>query len=195
MQGLIHRISLTFIACVVFVIVGSADTQAVLIDLSGGAGIVSDITIGGVTFSGNSTTVAVLSVHQNTNGLGARANVSGSSNQIDEISNGAETLLGSTVQSAFNSTTLSQIENNDGAIISIDGTEVFNGDIPDSGVINLGGVVGTTIAYTISDGNDDYKVLNINIDPVTSAAIPEPGSFALLGLGLIALCGFKRKNK
>ena len=194
MQGLIHKLSLTFITCVVFVIAGSADTQAVLIDLAGSAGTVSDITIDGVTFTGSSTTVAVLSVHQNANGLGVRANVSGSSNQIDEISNGAETLLGTAVQSVFNSTTLSQVENNDSAIISIDGAEVFNGDIPDSGIIDLGGVVGTTIAYTIADSNDDYKVLNIDIDPLTGSAVPEPGSFALLGLGLIALCGFKRKK-
>ena len=194
MKKIIHNLRLMVTACSIFLLAGMSEGEAVLIELAGGGGIVSNITIGGVTFTGSSITVGAVSVHQNANGLGVRAGVSGSANQIDEISNGTETLLGTVAQSVFNSTTLSQVENNDGAIIRIDGVEVFNGDIPDSGLINLGGVSGTTIEYTTSGGDDDYKVLNLDIDPPVSAAIPEPGSFALLGLGLIALCGLKRKN-
>ena len=192
-----NKLCLTFVTCAIFLVTGIIESEAVLIDLAGGAGTVSDITIGGITFDGSSTTIADLDVHQNGNGLGVREDVLGATNQIDGLTNGNETLTGTVASSMFNSTTLSQIRPNDNALIKIDGAVVFEGDIPDDGFINLGGVIGTMIEYTVSNPlTDDYKVLSINIDPANngSSPVPEPGSFALLGLGLIALCGFKRKK-
>ena len=196
MKKKIKTLSLTFNVCIIFCIAGILESKAALIDLAGNAEIVSDITIGGITFTGSSTAVAELKVHQNENGLGVRQNTSRSTNQIDGLSNGNETLKGTApASSIFRSTTLSQIRNNDNAIIKIDGIEVFNGDIPDSGLIDLGGISGTTIEYTVKDAStDDYKVLQLDFDPA-GAAVPEPGSFALLGLGLMALWGIKRRKE
>ncbi|MCB9383861.1 MAG: PEP-CTERM sorting domain-containing protein, partial [Bryobacterales bacterium] len=51
----------------------------------------------------------------------------------------------------------------------------------------------TNITFRNDDGNDDYRVSQIVLD-ITPAAVPEPSTWTLFGLGAAALAFFRRKR-
>lgn len=66
-----------------------------------------------------------------------------------------------------------------------DGGEVFF-----LGVINPTGFASAQL-ISFGDPDADAPFFGFNVDDLTTVAVPEPATFALVGLGLLALCGRK----
>jgi hypothetical protein len=182
--------------------IGTAQSHAAPLDLTGVGGQVSDITIGGLTFTPMVNTLDPVIIEQDEEGLGVRTNPTlGDSSQIDN--NGKiESLKGTAAGDiVFNSVTVSRLDSGDTVIVKIGTDEIevtFSGLVggTNEAVISLGGLIGSMIEFTVpSIGNkDNYKVKALDIDFLGQQPVPEPTSVALVGLGLFALIGYKRRR-
>lgn len=77
--------------------------------------------------------------------------------------------------------------------------EIGSGLVQDGGTFNWVPTANsqqfnTNITFRNDDGNDDYRLSQIVLD-INTAAVPEPSTWTLFGVGVAALAWFRRKRK
>jgi hypothetical protein len=172
-------------------IVGSVEDAAVTITLT--------------ALAGSQSTASI--VVRNTEGAGVDDGQGGGSVGEDNVEGGAgaETLVitpnatGPFTLSAVTFTNTETTGGGDDATIFLDQYATEFADIPigdASGTFTYNApsnTFTTFVAFENSDGNDDFEISQIVLD-IETAAVPEPSTWTLLGLGAGALAWFRRRR-
>lgn len=133
-------------------------------------------------------------VTQSESGLGVKSGLL-DSGQIDGLGADERLILTFSEDVIINKAWFTMAGWNDEFRLSVDGSLLIEADIPGNGQFDFTGLysedrAGNIFTFSVTDWNDDYKVMGIEIE---SEPVPIPGAVWLFASGLIGFAGIRRK--
>ncbi len=134
-------------------------------------------------------------VTQSESGLGVKSGLL-DSGQIDGLGADERLILTFSEDVIINKAWFTMVGWNDEFSLSVNGVLLIEADIPGNGQFDFTDLyaenrTGKIFAFSVTDWNDDYKVMGVEIE---SEPVPLPGAVWLFASGLIGFAGIRRKK-